>query len=223
MMSLKEEDPAGNIENYVQDGLFLHLDGKEKGSTTAWIDRVSNRSFTKHGVIFNQDYVYFDGVDDYLHYYNGTWSSSCPARNAATIEVVCDNENFGTSGATIFIFSSTSKICGYINANKEFVYNADNSSGRAVYPPVLTKAKASISVSADRHYEDGASLSLGSTKRMLNDVTANYTYIGRSKSGYYFKGKIYSIRIYNRKLTQAEVLQNLAVDNARFNLGLTLT
>jgi hypothetical protein len=35
-------------------------------------------------------------------------------------------------------------------------------------------------------------------------------------------GDIYSIRIYNRKLSQSEQLQNQRVDNIRFNLGLSL-
>ena len=31
-MMLLQEDSAGNLSNYVQDGLILHLDGKEKGN-----------------------------------------------------------------------------------------------------------------------------------------------------------------------------------------------
>jgi hypothetical protein len=37
-----------------------------------------------------------------------------------------------------------------------------------------------------------------------------------------FDGHIYSIRFYNRKLTQAEQLHNQQIDNIRFNLGLTI-
>ena len=216
------EIPGSLLTDYVQNGLWLHLDGKSKGGTTTWVDKVSGYTFSKNsGVTFNKDHIYFNGVNGYLSLYKAGWSSQ-PARNAGIIEVVYDNENLGTAASTIIIFPTNSKICGYINASREFVYNADNATGRAEYPPILTTAKASVSVSKDRAFENGVELSWGSTKRMLNDVTANYSYIGRSKSGYYFKGKIYSIRIYSRKLTQAEVLQNLSVDNLRFNLGLTL-
>ena len=43
-----------------------------------------------------------------------------------------------------------------------------------------------------------------------------------SASHYYANAKIYSIRIYSKKLTEAEMLNNQKVDNARFNLGLNI-
>lgn len=217
------EIPGSLITDYVQSGLVLHLDGKEKGSTTYWVDRIGNRSFEKRGgVTFNKDHVYFDGVDDWLRYYNGANVSNVPGRNTGTIEVVYENENLGVASSAIFLTNGASKIIAYVNSSKEFVYTNDTVDSRAVYPPIITSSKASISVSADRAYENGTALSIGSTKRRLNDTIANYWCVGHSKSGYYFKGKIYSIRIYNRKLSQAEVMQNLSVDNLRFNLGLTL-
>ena len=45
--------------------------------------------------------------------------------------------------------------------------------------------------------------------------------IGKN-GGSTFNGKVFSIRIYNRILNVNEVMQNLAVDNIRFGLGLTL-
>ena len=45
---------------------------------------------------------------------------------------------------------------------------------------------------------------------------------GGGASKHPFNGHIYSIRFYNRKLTQAEQLHNQQVDNLRFNLELTL-
>ena len=37
-----------------------------------------------------------------------------------------------------------------------------------------------------------------------------------------FKGTIYAIRAYNRRISFAEMLNNQQVDNLRFNLGLTI-
>lgn len=47
---------------------------------------------------------------------------------------------------------------------------------------------------------------------------------GRGASTYYdcLNGKIHSLRIYNRQLTEEEILYNQAIDNTRFNLGLTI-
>ena len=59
-----------------------------------------------------------------------------------------------------------------------------------------------------------------------NNGTMRYR-IGSSHAGTSaknpFNGHIYSIRFYNRKLTQAEQLHNQYVDNLRFNLGLNIT
>ena len=38
----------------------------------------------------------------------------------------------------------------------------------------------------------------------------------------YATGKIFSIRVYNKLLTKAEMIHNQHVDNVRFSLGLTL-
>jgi hypothetical protein len=48
----------------------------------------------------------------------------------------------------------------------------------------------------------------------------NYTYIGRNSQGRYYAGEIYAIRVYNRKLTEAEQRANFAIDNQRFELGI---
>ena len=54
----------------------------------------------------------------------------------------------------------------------------------------------------------------------------NVIRIGKGTSGgassNYFTGNLYSIRVYNRKLTQEEMLKNQQVDNKRFNLLLSL-
>ena len=43
-------------------------------------------------------------------------------------------------------------------------------------------------------------------------------YIGRRSTGTYFKGNIYSIRVYDRVLTQEEVMQNYNADKLRFGI-----
>lgn len=51
---------GGDISDYVQDGLVLLLDGKNKGSDpTAWTDLVNGYVFTNHGATFNSDHVSF--------------------------------------------------------------------------------------------------------------------------------------------------------------------
>ena len=50
-------------------------------------------------------------------------------------------------------------------------------------------------------------------------IGAGYAY---DKPRQNFGGKLFSVRVYSRILTQSEMLFNQSVDNTRFNLGLTL-
>jgi len=72
----------------------------------------------------------------------------------------------------------------------------------------------------------------GSTMRIYNlgnfDRTTTFSftpamsesgmYIGGGISGYYFKGKIYSVRVYNRTLTAEEIKSNYLTDKKRFGI-----
>ena len=223
-VNLTINQDAGASPSYVSDGLVLWLDGKEKGGTTAWVDKVSGYTFTNYGATFNDDCVEFDGVDDYLRGANPD-SSVIPSRTGGTIEVVCDFTNWGVEAGCIFIPRANSKMCACFGSTGGFFYGIDNTSSRNYYFPISSLSKASFSVSSERYYENGSPMTLSSTKNYFSGISTSYNLIGKrnnSSTPRFFKGKIYSIRIYNRQLTEAEVLANLAVDNARFNLGLTL-
>ena len=210
------EISGGRLSDYVQNGLVLHMDGKSgKNGSASWKSVVGNITFTNDGATFNDDYIYFDGVDDYL----SNTSYTPPVSGTGTIEVVIDNETFGETLSLVFMAKNRAGIGFGITAAKLILYSC----GSTVRPrAVATFAKASFSISNAGKYQNGQTLSTnGSDYWAERDQYTNF--IGKRKTGSFFKGKIYSIRIYNRQLTQAEVLQNLAVDNIRFNLGLTLT
>lgn len=65
---------------------------------------------------------------------------------------------------------------------------------------------------------DGKSIAINN-----NYLTGNYEgyYVGGANNRT-FNGNICAIRIYNRRLTDDEILYNQRVDNLRFNLGLDL-
>lgn len=216
------EIPGGGLSDYVQNGLYMHLDGKEKGGTAnVWSNLAGSGSFTNYGAAFNSDHIYFDGVDDYLRSTN-YGSTAFPLRTAGTIEFVIDNENSGTLCVILIGRGNGGRLAAAIQSDGGILYATDNTTARAYYYPISTISKGSFSVSSARYYQNGSLMSLSSSKTYLSGVNGSYCYIGRRNSGLYFKGKIYSIRMYTRQLTQAEVLQNLSVDNLRFNLGLTL-
>lgn len=214
--TLTVEQAAGTpTPAYVSNGLVLWLDGIEKGNNnTAWIDKVNGTSFTNHGATFNNDHVYFDGIDDYLS--NTTYSP--PTSGTGTIEVVIDNEDFGQTTALVFMARTRAGIGFGATAAKYILYSC----GATQRPrSIATLAKASFSISNAGKYQNGVELSTSGSDYWGGQVSGT-NFIGKRNTGNYFKGKIYSIRIYNRQLSESEILANLAVDNARFNLGLSL-
>ena len=209
-----ETSGGGELSDYVQSGLVLHMDGKTgKTGTSSWESVVGNVVFTNNGATFNADHIYFDGVDDCLT----NTSFSGPTSGSGTIEVVYDSELYGSSSTLIFASKTNNGLSFGINASKYIIFTIGSTTR---VRPISTLSKASTSVSTARQLQNGVQMSTTSNSNWTGRDSTNH--IGRRSSGNYFKGKIYSIRIYSRQLSSDEVLKNLAVDNIRFELGLTL-
>lgn len=202
---------VGNLDQYVQDGLVLHLDGIKKGNVAdAWVDLIGGKVFSKAGnPVFADNHVLFDGASRL-----GCNNFTAPATNSSTIEVVFDSQD--TQGI-IFVPTSGAKriAAGFFSSG--FIWTIYSSSKR--YPAI---SKGSVSINNDRCLYNGVVQTNNGTS-YLGSTESSYNYIGcrYNSSNYhtYFTGKIYSIRIYNRKLTEAEQLQNLNVDRGRFGIG----
>jgi len=202
---------GGGLSDYVQDGLVLHMDGKSgKTGSTSWESVVGSVLFTNNGATFNDDHIYFDGTDDYLTNTDFT----TPLNSTGTIEICFEREGTGTR---VLYMAKTQNALAFGSVGG--VLNWSNGTNRTTWDTLPTKGVASVNNS--RAIENGNAMTAHGNTYMGGRSTT-YTYIGRRSSGSYFMGKIYSIRIYNRQLTEAEILKNQAVDNARFNLGLTL-
>lgn len=195
---------------YVQDGLVLLLDGIDKGpDNSAWVDRINGHSFTNYGAVFNSEHVYLDG-SSYLQ--NSSFDGI--SASVGTIEVVCEFENF-TSTSVLFMGKSGCLSFGVYQ--QRYIWAAGSSF--ATYSGGSATA-GSTSISAAKALRNGAALTASSGDNWSGPNS--YNWVGRRNSGSYFQGKIYCIRIYNRQLTQEEIMANLSVDNERFNLGLTI-
>lgn len=205
------ETPGGRITDYVQNGLVLHLDGKTgKTGDESWKSVVGNVLFINHGAIFNADNIYFDGTNDYLS--NTTFET--PLSSTGTIEICFEREGTGTR---VIYMPKTDKALSFGCIGN--VLNWSNGVNRRTYSTLPTKGVASVNINGA--IQNGEAMTAQGNTYMSGRSATN-TYIGRRSTGNYFMGKIYSIRIYNRTLTEAEILQNQSVDNIRFNLGLTL-
>jgi len=204
----------GDISNYVQDGLVLHLDGIDKGATSnRWSSLVGSTYFTltSHSTS-ESNAVLMDG--------SGALSATNPVKTtmtAGTIEVCCNVFStgscaiyYGPSNSLAFVIGGAGYTFGMAsssnqwNVTKASLFTASANNDRFVFNGVATGTKASNSWTAN-----GSNV---------------YTIGGRASgtNRYYANARIYSIRIYSRKLTEAEMLNNQKVDNARFNLGLNV-
>lgn len=204
--------PPGDLSRYIQDGLVMHLDGINKGETSGrWSSLVGTAycALTTHSES-KDDHVLMDG--------NGcltVTNAVTTGYTSGTIEVVCDNIGggnciiyYGLSSKFAFIYSPNGYGFGIASSNNQW--------------NITKETLFTASANADRFMLNGVA---GGTKGTNSWTAVSSTTIGGragSASHYYANAKIYSIRIYSKKLTEAEMLNNQKVDNARFNLGLNI-
>ena len=208
-----------SFDNYIRDGLVLWLDGIEKGNNSdAWTDKINNHIFTNNGCVFKDNCVEFT---------NGKLTNTsfvAPSSNSGTIELVfyCDDS---IAAQVIFMPKSGQSGIGFGMFSDDRVYiNAVTSTPKR-YPWNVVKPTviSSVSLSNSRGYVNGVSKSKYSTPDSYNTYLAyadSYNNIGNREPGHaaQFVGSLYSLRIYNRILTQNEILHNYTIDKARFNL-----
>lgn len=209
--------PSGG---YVTDGLILWLDGIDKGNTSgAWTDKVNGDVFTAYnGVTFGTDYVQLDKSQS--QYLDNSSFTSVPSTSDGTIEIVI-SEYSENATQIVFLPTSSGKLAfGIYSSGQDRIIWSSGGNKLTVNITEKSNAEKTFSISDDRQFINGTQGTTNSNNAWSSLGSVNY--IGRRQSGNYFNGKIHSIRIYNRKLTEAEVLQNQRYDNARFNLGLTI-
>ena len=213
------------LPEYVSDGLVFWLDGKVKGNTAgAWTDLIGGLVFVpkSDGVTFNSDNVQFNGTTNKCLYTNQS-TSPCPNNgnyNDGTIEA-CYRDLNGSSGKEIF-YSPNGIYFRLIGSNRVAMGGKNNKNGNW-----SSGATGTYSVSRERVYQNFVSKGLNSntTWSGTNAQVCIVGGAGHSSATSFdsvINGKIHSIRIYNRKLTAEEMLYNQAIDNTRFNLGLTV-
>ena len=199
--------PIPSADAYVQDGLVFQLDGIDKGNVEgAWVDRKAGRQFTLNNCIVNSDNIEFNGTDS-----KAVYNQLLDFGKTTTVEVVFTREKvFGT------IISSGDKIelmalretSGY-----KYRYFSGNQVTGIPFPDPTAIHTLSIPTSGRPVLDQ---IAQAKTFKDFYAEPGTTTYVGGGPS--YSKGKIYSIRIYNRNLTQAEMLKNQMIDIERFNI-----
>jgi hypothetical protein len=221
----------------VTAGLVLNLDADNPasypGSGTTWNDLSGgNRNFT----IYNSTswnsggYFFFDGVDDYME---GPASNTFNLDQEHTIEVIiqptvakqCTLFHWTDPGGNRTISGHTPwsdnvvyyDVAGCCSATQRVSYSSNilnkitimnfrcrtsEFPTRQVFENTVEKVNSGANTTDTLSF-GSSPVSIGS---FLGDRTTSY------------QGRLYSIKVYNRGLTDAEILQNYNAQKSRFNL-----
>lgn len=200
-----------SFENpYISDGLIFWLDGIYKNQSIGvdWEDLIGGVKFS--GGINNSDNLLTGGG---LHS-PGT--------------VLAANENYTVEAVLMFNGTLNYPIlsCGNRTTNKVLVAGYGNNKygvlqNQAAWICDLSKnVKHTISANLERCVQNYQEITSQSTDEVYFNEPDDGWYLNRRQQTNTLN--IYCIRIYNRRLTINEMKANQAVDNTRFNLGLTI-
>lgn len=207
-------DP-GDLSNYVQDGLVMHLDGKQKGETSGRWESVVGTAYYTFGAAstVEPNSVLMSGSGVIL-------GTNVPAvgYTAGTIECVYEYVS-GSSGIIIYAASSGLAL---IKGGAFFCFGVASSSNQ--WSCGTAPSSGTVSVNTNRCMHNGSVIGTSKANNSWGSGASTCPIGGRTSGSnkYYSNIRIYAIRKYNRLLTEAEMLQNQQTDNARFNLGLNI-
>ena len=221
---------------YIQDGLVLWLDSyantgtTRNHTTTTWKDLSgTGNNVTVSGATWYNNYLSFDGTNDYAYKTSGAIYNISKEH---TIEVLVKPKQIKSSFQSVFntinTGSGVSQYGGlWINTQGYFGYEtADGSTNNVSQSILLTsddlnKMYLMTSVRNDKNYKFYNKTNLLSDRTVTWDARTPNPAIylgGLSSSTYLFNGEIYSIRVYNKALTEDEILHNYLYDVEKFNL-----
>ena len=203
-------------EGYIQDGLFFHLDGADCNGST-WADKISGKVLTKTGsdVTVADGGVTFAGASAFY-----STEITVPSQATGTIELVYITNSTGGYQYMLVYSSDSSGICYSYNCNSKTVWiKPSTSPGRGGF---ITGSVFVQSLTSGINYVNGTKIT--TTSGNVNR-TGGYCFsvgacitnssLARDRSS---SGTLYQLRIYNRQLTEAEIIHNQQVDMAKYNI-----
>ena len=220
------EDKSGNYHteyiinnnttmDYVNNGMILLLDGIKNTrnghstSTNVWEDLSGNNyDVTMENITINDNNMYFSGDTSIMYSSNNI--------DAVSVEMVLELEESPSGSQYIASFGSLYKILAWSPDVKGF--SLGHVKKRYLVENLYKKNSISVQYNPDVMYLNSKKLELN-----VEDTTwmhePKYPFmISGYSSGFRLKGKIYSIRLYNRALTQDEINHNYMVDKVRFGI-----
>ena len=216
-MMRRREIIAADGVGYIRDGLVLWLDGIDKGPTAgAWTDKAAGHVFESiNGFENGPNYV---GVSAASSQYLRNASFTSPATLNGTIEVVITDYE---SKSLIFMPKANVELAFGITTAGDKIICSTRGGTKTIN--ITFGAKVFSICNETLAIVDGAAATF-STGDAWGSADNNYNYIGRrnSSNNYQATAKIHAIRMYDRLLTQAEMLHNQRIDNKRYNIGIII-
>lgn len=230
-----------DYSDYISNGLILNLDGinntrrGHKSDTTVWEDLSGNGiDFDLHNVTINDDNMYFAGdktstdVYSYASIQNvEDWVNLHDDSKNYTVEI-CMKMDTGGDLYQPIISAKPSGIDVGMSAGGLVFNNTSNGFSKEghTHGGVLSSFTVSYDMSNIIAYDNTIQQEItttnanGAYKPNLDAPTTNAFWIGIRLTGgvYAYKGYIYSIRIYDRQLTDEERLYNHSVDVKKFGV-----
>jgi len=199
---------------YLPDGLKYFWDGIDKGRNAGgWTDLVSGLYLASTGAT---SLAKGWRVDDDASYLGGTGVSIDAPLDTSTIEFVFKERTHASNYGFIFYPSGTTNIAGILFTNRLIIGVSPNTYRYTLANP-QEDVMHSISASKARAYFNGGALSYASSSGNPASTNGTWMFSRESLGSYHsFRGDIYCVRIYDKQLTEAEVIDNYAADKVRY-------
>jgi hypothetical protein len=225
--------------NIVKDGLVLHLDaGSHKsypGSGTTWYDLSTPNSYavSYNSPTFNSNgYFNFDGASDYFRLTRSDLSAGTFSYDVMTCELWYKPTSSGSGGGTnnnLITIENTVEISVGNNGNGYHqLYYASNpwawygTSGDVLKNDVWNLITFVHDSVGRWFYVNGNQVFYRGDSGNLSAGSGSYPYLtlmGRfTGTGSQAEGDLSSVKLYNKVLTETEILQNYNATKSRFNL-----
>ena len=215
--------------NYVQDSIALYCEatnnigGVHSNTTKTWRNLRGNNGGilinmnTDEGGSWGTNYLSFSGENDYVSIPH----SSAIAPSSFTIELVLNREEILNSKKSTIL----SKWVGYkieLNTDNTISFGINDNDSYCTSTKAITLGEdCNIAVTYENKTQK---IYINSELVGQKAITSDYSYsavnltIGTYDTDYPFKGKIYAIRMYNRCLSEEEILRNYNVDKQKYNI-----
>jgi hypothetical protein len=210
-------------ENIVTDGLILYLDAGYKpsysGSGTTWNDvsGYGNNGTLTNGPTYNSangGSIIFDGADDYVNLPNGLLSGTGDFTIIQWVQ--CDGPGIGT---TFGNYGAGTLQFGW-SASYVFLW-LDNGSAYAStsnFTTAITMIAGRRIGTTTNYLKNGSVIGTGASNASIGNSNTNFRIGTNTSTTEQYKGKIYTTMVYNRGLSNTEILQNYNAQKGRFGL-----